>query len=380
VTALLLMIACSEERDRDPACTDCGSGVHPLGILDPSSEDFHGRDLARRDWDFALCASCHGADLDGGTAKVSCTTCHSEGPTACVTCHADGPTSGAHVEHRATAPCAECHVVPDRWDAPGHIVGDVAPAEVTFGARAGLTPVAMEREGPPMFANGSCANVYCHGDTLRAGGLATRPVWSAPPKTGTCVQCHASPPPSHAQSECATCHPASAPHVDGVVQVGDACNGCHGDASSPAPPRDLAGNVATTAIGVGAHRAHLDAPSGLRGPIACATCHVVPSSVGSVGHIDSALPAEVAPALGWQRAAQTCATASCHGASQPAWTSDDQVACGTCHDIPPATPSHASATTLASCATCHPSSVTPQGAIIVVGGTSTHIDGVVDAP
>ncbi len=379
---LAVMVGCSEERDREPACADCGSGVHPSGILDEASDDFHGKELARRNWDFALCASCHGQDFDGGKAKVSCTTCHTEGPTACVTCHRDGPTSGAHVEHRAAnTPCAECHAVPDRWDAPGHIIDDSAPAEVTFGARAQLTLDPSDRQGPPMFAAGACANVYCHGDVLHAGGgLSTRPLWSAPAPTGTCVRCHAAPPPSHAQSECATCHPASAPHIDGTVQTGDGCNGCHGDATSPAPPRDLAGNTVTTALGVGAHRAHLDAPSGLRGPIACTTCHAVPSTVASAGHIDTALPAEVEPSLGWQRASGTCATASCHGTSQPAWTSTGQVACGTCHGVPPATASHATATTIASCATCHPSSVTSTGAIIITGGTSTHMNGVVDAP
>jgi hypothetical protein len=182
------------------------------------------------------------------------------------------------------------------------------------------------------------------------------------------------------QSDCATCHPASAPHIDGTVQLGDGCTGCHGDATSPAPPRDLAGNTATTFLGVGAHRAHLDAPSGLRGPIACVTCHAVPSTVMSVGHIDSALPAEVEPGLGWQRASGSCATAACHGTSQPVWTSTGEVACGTCHGIPPTTPSHATATTLASCATCHPATVTSTGAIVVVGGTSAHMNGVVDAP
>ncbi len=345
-----LTIGCSAERDVPSPCTDCGSGVHPIGILDEQSDDFHGKELARRNWDFALCASCHGNAFDGGAAKVSCTSCHAEGPTACVTCHGDGPTSGAHVQHRS-ASCAECHTVPERWDASGHIVDDVAPAEVTFGALASATPVAADRKGPPTFESGACANVYCHGDALHAsGGLSTRPVWNEPAPTGTCVRCHASPPPSHARNDCATCHPPSAPHIDGTVQVGTGCTGCHQETT-------------------GAHRKHLDAPSGLRGPIACATCHTVPATVDAPGHIDSGPPAEA-----------SCGTFACHGSSPPAWTATAVVACGTCHGIPPSTPSHASATSLATCATCHPSSVTPQGAIIVVGGTSTHIDGVVDAP
>ena len=355
---MVAVLGCSEERELPSECTDC-RGVHPAGILDRTSDDFHGKELARRNWDFAVCATCHGERFDGGKAKVACTTCHTDGPTTCVTCHGAGPTSGSHVEHRrAGLACAECHAVPDRWDAPGHIVDDSPPAEITLGARANATPVAGDRKGPAAYTGGTCENVYCHGDALHAGGgIATRPVWATPGSTGTCVRCHAAPPPSHAQNQCATCHPASAPHIDGVTQVGttSGCSGCHGDAQSPAPF-------------TGAHRKHVFAPSGLRGPIACETCHVVPATLFAPGHIDTPPPAEA-----------TC-NPQCHGTSQPAWTQTEVVACGTCHGIPPATASHATATTIASCATCHPSSVTPTGAIIITNGTSTHLDGVVDAP
>jgi predicted CxxxxCH...CXXCH cytochrome family protein len=237
-------------------------------------------------------------------------------------------------------------VVPDRWDAPGHIVDDVPPAEVTFGARANMTLAAADRMGPPTFANGSCSNVYCHGDVLHApGGLSTRPVWSTPSPTGTCVRCHASPPPSHARTDCATCHPASAPHIDGVLQIGTSagCSGCHCDASSPAP-------------NTGAHRVHLAVPSGLRDPIPCSTCHVVPATVDAPGHLDPA-PADVLAG----------ACTACHGSSPPAWTQTNVVACGTCHAVPPPTTIHATATSLATCTTCHPY------------GPSTHMNGVVDA-
>jgi predicted CxxxxCH...CXXCH cytochrome family protein len=380
---MLVVASCSEERSISEPCVDCDARVHPTGILDPASDDFHGKELARRNWDFALCASCHGASFDGGKAKVACTTCHAEGPTACVTCHRDGPTSGSHAQHAASqTACGECHVVPARWDAPGHIVDDSPPAEVTFGARANLTPVAGDRRGPPAFAAGACTNVYCHGDVLHAGGGAsTKPQWATPAPTGTCTQCHAAPPPSHAQSDCATCHPASAPHIDGTVQIGTTagCDGCHGDATSPAPGRDLAGNTSFTAIGVGAHRAHLDAPSGLRGPIACATCHVVPATLTAIGHLDSELPAEVESSLGWERSTQTCTTTACHGEARPAWTTRGEVACGTCHGIPPASASHAPNMPLSSCASCHPATVTATGAIIIDNGSSTHMNGVVDA-
>lgn len=190
--------------------------------------------------------------------------------------------------------------MPATWDAEGHIlrggVANTLPAQVTFGARAGLTIDPADRAGPPEFAGGRCSNVYCHGAVLHAaGGTATQPRWddaAAAATPGACDRCHGDPPPSHAQDHCATCHPAAAPHIDGIVQVAGSagCSSCHGDATSPAPPRDLSGNVFTTAIGVGAHRAHLDVPSQLRGPIPCDTCHRVPVSVDDPGHIDSPPP------------------------------------------------------------------------------------------
>jgi len=383
--------ACADERTAAEPCTvDCTAGVHPAGFPDPSSPAFHGRDLARRNWDFALCASCHGADFSGGKAKVSCLGCHREGPTACTTCHGAGPTSNAHTLHAANnVACAECHRVPSRWDDDGHILHDgvaiTGPATVTFGALAATTHAPADRAGAPSWDGATCSNVYCHGDALHAsGGSTTRPRWDDPAPVGTCDRCHANPPPSHARTDCASCHPASAPHLDGVLQIGrtTGCDGCHGTAASPAPPVDLAGNTFTTAIGVGAHQAHLQASSRLSAPIACATCHAVPATVDAPGHVDSSLPAEVVASLGWDRSIQTCATASCHGPGRPRWTSTGQVSCGSCHGIPPADASHTPDMPLTSCATCHPGTVDAFGNILItglpIGKTSEHINGVVD--
>lgn len=393
---MLVLVACSTERTL-PDATPV-TGVHPEGILDEASDNFHAAELARRGYDLALCATCHGEDFAGGAANASCKTCHPEGPDACVTCHRDGPTSGAHLVHRDQA-CAECHVVPARWDAEGHVrrsgAADPLPAEVSFGARAAQTLSAADRHGPPTYASGACSNVYCHGAVLHAGGgTSSTPRWDQP-AVGGCGTCHGAPPPSHAQSECATCHRA-APHLDGVLQVGGACDGCHGDATAF---RDLAGSTLTTAIGVGAHRAHLAGSARLRGPLACSDCHATPSTIGDAGHLDSALPAELFPPSStlartdgalptWDRTTATC-TNYCHGggtrlgadtslglARSPVWTaSNGQAYCGSCHGIPPTT--HASTLTLRDCASCHPS-VDSFGNPIVIDGTSRHLDGVVD--
>src|SRR5206468_2251180 len=114
-------------------------------------------------------------------------------------------------------------------------------------------------------------------------------------------------------------------HVDSVVQVGDGkgtCSSCHGSAQSAAPPVDLAGNTSPSAIGVGAHEAHLTGAHQISAPIACSACHVVPANIHDPGHMDHAMPATLtfsglAVADGatpsWDHASAGCAATYCHG-------------------------------------------------------------------
>jgi len=373
---MLALAGCAEERTLSGPCTDCTASVHPAGIAEPASADFHGTLLRASNWKFDTCAKCHGDDLRGGTSGKSCFACHAEGPTSCSTCHRDDNRSATHAAHLAAqVDCSECHRKPTSWDDPGHIVDDALPAEVMFGARAAVTLDAADRAGPPTWDGARCSNVYCHGDAMPGGGTQTKPRWDQTP-TSDCAMCHAQPPPSHTRNDCATCHPAGAPHVDGVVQIGrtTGCDGCHGSASSPAPPMDLAGNMLTTAIGVGAHQAHLQGLSALRAPIPCDTCHAVPATVTAAGHLDAA-PAEVDALIGWDRTSQTCTT-WCHGVARPVWTTHGDVVCGSCHGVPPAGGSHTAAMTIASCVNCHAKTVNAFGNILVSGGF--HMNGAVD--
>lgn len=366
------------------------SSIHPAGVLDPSSAGFHGVELQTRGWDLGLCASCHGTDFAGGTADVTCTTCHAQGPEACDACHDEVPRTGAHAAHvgagSAGIGCETCHRVPARWDDEGHVrrggADDPAPAEVEMTGLGALTVEPVDRAGPPVYDAGTCRNVYCHGDVLGAsGGSARQPSWASdPPGSAACSSCHGAPPPSHARDQCTTCHPTGMAHLDGTTDIGtggSGCSACHGGTDSPAPPRDLAGNVFTTALGVGAHQAHVRAPSGLSAPIACSACHAVPASVTSTGHIDSIGPAEVVASLGWDRDAATCATAWCHGPARPRWIETGGAACGTCHGAPPATAPHTPGRSLTTCAQCHPATMDSVGRFIPGGA---HLDGDVDAP
>lgn len=347
------------------------SRIHPGGILDVRSDDFHGALLRGLDYRFEVCAQCHGESFDGGLSGVACTRCHTDGPTACNVCHGSsvnpapprgrrGERStgdvavGAHQTHVAGGPlgkvwaCSECHVVPESWDDIGHLKLedgslDPSPAEVTFGPFAGTTRDPADRRGDPTWNHDSatCAEIYCHGDVLGDSTAAnTIPTWTAVGSgEADCGSCHGLPPSGHASDQCSRCHGAVVDasrtiinpdlHIDGRVELGDGtgdCSGCHGSPASPAPPPDLSGGVDTSAVGVGAHQSHLGA-SRLRGPVPCTACHVVPTEVVTPGHLDSDLPAEVFPSdprfsslattdgasPAWDRAAERCSGVYCHG-------------------------------------------------------------------
>jgi predicted CxxxxCH...CXXCH cytochrome family protein len=152
-----------------------------------------------------------------------------------------------------------------------------------------------------------------------------------------------------------------------------------------APPKDLSGNTAVTALGVGAHRVHL-AGGDVSRAVACTECHAVPAKEDDPGHRDSALPAEVqltgvatsenrVPV--WNRQKRSCANAWCHSPTAPGpspeWTSDaGRLPCNGCHGTPPAPP-HPQMT---DCSRCH-------GAVVgdddkSIKDKSRHVDGKID--
>ncbi len=402
ILTLLLGGACGRERERPDGGEACDNVMHECGILEPESPEFHGKLLERERWDFPLCQKCHGEDFAGGTSGVSCLACHADGPTACTTCHDQPPATGSHLVHTTAGAlgkafaCSECHVVPARWDAPGHILTadgevDPPPAEVVLGALAARDLDPPRRTGPPTYdpVSGRCDNVYCHGGALADVTAAhPSPTWGTPGQAA-CGGCHGQPPADHAQSACASCHPtvvdaagalATARHLDGQVQLGDesgTCNACHRVGEDPAHARHLAA-------------------SGLRGPMGCGDCHQVPAAVVAPGHLDSQPPVEVFPPGSaplahtgganplWDRATTTCSGVYCHGAATPDWTRIDfgEAACGTCHGLPPVGGAHLPTMTISDCHDCHAGTVDGFGNILITGPagaeSSEHIDGNVD--
>ena len=366
---------CHDETVSPDGTIDLAGGKHINGQLEvPTS-----------------CGGCHGSEAN--PAPPLATTGASDTTDIRVGAHQAHVTGGALAQPFT---CEACHDVPTSLLDPDHI--DPSPAEVSFSELAA-------QDADPIWSPGAetCSSVYCHGATL-AGGSNTSPTWTqVDGSQAACGTCHgAPPPPPHpAVSECRLCHSetvladgsidvAGGRHVDGIVQVPTSCSGCHGSAESPAPPVATTGASDTADVRVGAHQAHVTGGL-LAQAVDCAACHLVPSEVGSAGHLDAA-PAEVlfgaladlgAADASWSHAGETCSSVYCHGATlaggsntSPSWTQVDgtQAACGTCHGAPPPPPHPAGS----ACQTCHPETVAANGSIDVAGGK--HIDGVVQVP
>jgi predicted CxxxxCH...CXXCH cytochrome family protein len=368
----------------------CVLGLSAAACLQSRNDD------STRLAEVARCATCHGdatragdyllraappTDLAGGTDPSF-------------------PGVGAHSIHldasstHSAFACSECHVVPDRVDAPGH--GDHgSPATLVFGS------LARSGDHAPRYdlATRSCRDSYCHG--------TSDAVWNAPRSSQqACGSCHGLPPPlPHPQSDrCSLCHAAVVDdalriispllHVNGVVDVVkiDACTSCHGGANA-APPRDLAGDSGTSAAGVGAHQTHVLGTTSSRA-VPCQECHVVPKEVLDPGHLDSALPAEVrfsgaalADAATPTYSGGSCQNTACHGAvfpdgnasggthTTPSWTQVDgtQARCGTCHSLPPPAP-HPYLALNPVCSACH-QDIAPDNRTFV--RPDLHVDGIV---
>lgn len=367
----------------------------------------------------ADCGKCHDTMTAGGGLVIADPSRHIDGnldvntQQACNTCHggANGNAPpkdtlgnlatntrgvGAHQSHLAPAvadfkaiACGDCHTVPGTVTSLGHIDTPL-PSELRFSARAGTSPA---------WNGATCSNVYCHGATLTsgtggAGGTATTPLWSKVDGTqAQCQSCHGFPPPTpHPQnSDCGSCHmnvqaganttfTDATKHVDGNLDVNanQACNSCHGGTNN-APPKDTTNGTATTLRGVGAHQAHVQTGSTWHVDVTCGQCHRIPGAVNSVGHLDTALPAELAfsgIAAGSTWGGSTCSS-YCHGstlaggtATVPLWTKVDgtQSQCQSCHGLPPPAP-HPNDT---NCQNCH-MSAGPNHTIV---NRALHIDGI----
>jgi predicted CxxxxCH...CXXCH cytochrome family protein len=389
--------------------------VHAPGILNPHSDDWHGR-LAARDHYGPItsakhpdvCGRCH----DGAPVKpkgvthpapgaTACSTCHQrpEAVLACGTCHGDGaaraypprdrclfPASKpdahrAHVESTrlsATAlSCTTCHPAADATLRGTHADGKL---EVVFDAALAGTDAHYDP------VTGVCA-VRCHNQ----GGARAMPTFKQPGPLG-CGDCHGAPPREHYAGTCDRCHASAnadgtalrspATHMNGEIDLGNGsgdCAACHGKDGDPMPPTPS--HIL--------HRTTL-----LTAPIDCSECHVVPKVVSSAGHLDvgPSTPADVvfgarARARGQQPSyeAGTCKQVACHGAGLAdrieralRWDAPAANTCVGCHGLPPSK-DHPKDDGCASLI-CHGAEITagtPDPAITQTG-RALHIDGQIE--
>lgn len=366
------------------------SGVHPVGIADPRSADFHASSLRAQRWapildkdDPASCGLCHeglAARPDGvrypAPGAPACTSCHQEGVLGCATCHEKKPSGGAHSIHLAPAgqgvglACSSCHPMPEA-SVIGGLHGD-GRVDVVFDPTQ-IAPGASYDQ-----AAGSCV-VYCHDH----GGARARPGWNDQGKM-RCGDCHGSPPDKHYPGLCSTCHQepngdgttlAAGPfHLNGKVELGDGSGGC--EACHQGGPES------------GAHQRHRTPL--LTTPVGCAECHPSYDSPQSPGHLDGEIHLEFGPRArffgaspAWNGA--SCDGVACHGAGlsapslAPAWqdTSGAASQCGACHGVPPKqhTPS-------VDCgrADCHGGAAKREGSLLFIPpeGRALHINGKLD--
>lgn len=127
-----------------------------------------------------------------------------------------------------------------------------------------------------------------------------------------------------------------------TVEPGANCSsGCHGDATSSAPPNDTQGQSDRALQSVGAHRIHLETT--LYRQVACSDCHQVPAAVGDPGHLDGDGRAEITfsslnPDATYDPATGTCQNMYCHSdgwsvLGTARFNSLDPMACGSCHAV-----------------------------------------------
>lgn len=75
------------------SCLNChpALSIHNKSINDFSSPNFHGKYIASKNWNMTECQKCHGEYYAGGLSSPTCYNCHKDagGPEACNTCHGD---------------------------------------------------------------------------------------------------------------------------------------------------------------------------------------------------------------------------------------------------------------------------------------------------
>lgn len=341
------------------ACTECHTVPtdvlnHPDPLGRPAPVTFGPRASlsgAAPTWNrnAAACSNtyCHGSTLpESSSRKAPVWTKVDGSQRSCTACHGNPPGGS----HPANGKCELCHgaVV-----SAGGVIKSLSlhvNGKVDFGD-AGVHPARY-------------TDPSLHGADTNLGKLDCRPCHGQKLE-GTTVALG-----------CDTCH-----------RTGwrTNCTFCHGGTleTSGAPPRDLLGGTATTALGVGSHREHVSKTT--HPAYACTQCHAEVTDVLTPGHLFDSTPGKseviftkgLSPA--GQYAAPGCATLYCHGTGQangsvttfiPAATPS----CQSCHPSNTQSSTHSFHTSF-TCSICHASVVTGS---TTIKDPTLHVNGSVD--
>lgn len=195
---LLLALACGTSSKDDTGPTGTSAAYHPAGF---AAAEVHGLEAKMQT---QVCTSCHGEDLTGGTAGVSCDACHASGwKSDCTFCHGGTenstgappediddsttdisfPEHGAHVTEtiHSAFDCVQCHTKPTDAMSSGHLfVGDTTAGAAEMNFLDGLSPAGTYS------TSAGCDNLYCHGNGQEGN---TGDAHSG--ETSSCTMCHA---------------------------------------------------------------------------------------------------------------------------------------------------------------------------------------------
>ena len=283
-------VSCFSADRNGMTCHAQGPSGHPAGWGLGSAHGAHAKAAAVGSDGLAFCKNCHGADYRGGTAGVSCFSCHTASPHA--------PWLGATASIHSTT--------------------DVTNADACGGCHGGgaklTAPIA-----PP--ANAGCFNnTLCHnvrhstptysGSAHRPGGTGALLANSKAPYTN-CSGCHETvttggPYPAAVPGDapfCSGCH-LNTTNFTGATP---GCWDCHGNSATDGRPNGTTFPNRRGNIDDGHNRSdHM---------VACTICH--PIATGSALHGWAAgrpksVNAQVLPALNWIPGSRASGEGSCN--------------------------------------------------------------------
>ena len=143
------------------------SGWNLIGV-----SEFHGQYIREQDWSMQVCQGCHGENYLGGRSQSSCYSCHTDagGPEACNTCHGSQSNSAPPEDLSDNVSTSlisvgahQKHVNADSSCVDCHIL----PTSVSQAGHIDNSPAEVNSSLSWERSKGTCVTA-CHTDTTKA--------------------------------------------------------------------------------------------------------------------------------------------------------------------------------------------------------------------